>query len=365
MARPVIAVSGSANAERQYRMPLRNLHQAEQVCREIGQQLADAGWDLLVFSEDTGFVEPWVVEGYRSSPAAEKGVIHVRQPRDHPATWTTEPGGPTIRREPFPAAVGWELPFFGAVLEADALLAIGGARATRTAGIIALSRRIPVLPVIQFGGAAEQIWDELTNAENDTDREIRSTMAENFGSGTAERLVAALGEQRKRQLQRLKAERRATQAPERRMARQHLVGLALVAIAVAAGAAYYGWELAGVVGIAMVAAAGGALVSRQAPRRTGRQGNKESEESSIVVSATRGAFAGLVTVLTYVVSQTLGSGPRDELANASITVFALVAGAVAGFTADRVLARIHPVEVGSLNRMAAGPLEPAPPGAQG
>lgn len=146
---------------------------------------------------------------------------------------------------------------------------------------------------------------------------------------------------------------------------RELVGLVLVAVAVAAGAAYYGWRLAGLVGIAMVAAAGGALVSRQAPGRAGRRGDKGSEESSIVIAAARGAFAGLVTVLTYVVSQTLSTGPRDELANASVMVFALAAGAVAGFTADRVLARIRPVEVGSLNRMAAASLEPAPPGAQG
>ncbi|MEV6492431.1 hypothetical protein AB0M20_27995 [Actinoplanes sp. NPDC051633] len=66
MARPVIAISGSADPEREYRKHLHRLDLAPEVCRELGRELAEAGWDLLVFSEQEGFVEPSVVAGYRT-----------------------------------------------------------------------------------------------------------------------------------------------------------------------------------------------------------------------------------------------------------------------------------------------------------
>ncbi|MEV6492432.1 hypothetical protein AB0M20_28000 [Actinoplanes sp. NPDC051633] len=256
--------------------------------------------------------------------------------------------------------MGWEFPFYGGVLEADGLLLIGGARATRIAGIIALNQKTPVLPVVLFGGAAEEIWNKLRAVGNDTDSALRSAMAETWSATSAKRLVAALDEQRKRRARRLKDEARAAEKHQRQLALRHLAGLALVAAAVAAGSVYYGWPLTGVVAIAMLAAAGGALVSRQNVWRIGRRVRAEAADVPAAITVTRGAFAGLITVLTYVVSQTLGSGPSDQLANGSITVFALAAGAVAGFTADRVLARIRPVEVGNLNRGAGPAAQPAP-----
>lgn len=66
MPRPRVAVVGSVKGTRTFDPPVRQPAEARQAAEEIGRELAEAEWDLTVYSADSGFVEadvvPWVRE---------------------------------------------------------------------------------------------------------------------------------------------------------------------------------------------------------------------------------------------------------------------------------------------------------------
>jgi hypothetical protein len=66
----------------------------------------------------------------------------------------------------------WEAPFYRSLAEldgVDGVLLLAGARSTYIAGQITLARRLPILAIDGFGGAAAKIWNELAQASANHD----------------------------------------------------------------------------------------------------------------------------------------------------------------------------------------------------
>lgn len=80
MPRPRVAVVGSVKGTRTFDPPVRQPAEARQAAEEIGRELAEAEWDLTVYSADSGFVEADVVRGYVNSGKAVAASIQVRAP---------------------------------------------------------------------------------------------------------------------------------------------------------------------------------------------------------------------------------------------------------------------------------------------
>jgi len=132
--------------------------------RTIGEELAKAGFGLVVYFSNDESLEPHVVSGYCTALAAGAAAIRVRYSQSQRGQ--VKFGEETGRQElfdhrPFPGS-DWEAPFYRSLAEeegVDAVLLVAGANSTFIAGQIAVARRLPILAVDAFDGAAAKIWE--------------------------------------------------------------------------------------------------------------------------------------------------------------------------------------------------------------
>jgi hypothetical protein len=144
---------------------------AEAAGRAIGEGLAKDGFGLVVYFSDKASLEPHVVSGYCAALAAGAGAIRVRysQSQRGQVKFSEETGRQELfDHRPFPGP-DWEAPFYRSLAEeegVDAVLLVAGATSTLIAGQIAVARRLPILAVDAFDGAAAKIWEQLAHASD-------------------------------------------------------------------------------------------------------------------------------------------------------------------------------------------------------
>ena len=140
--------------------------------REIGTELAKAGFGLVVYFSNPESLEPHVVSGYTTALAEGNGSIRVRYANSQRGQ--IKFAEETDHQDLFDHRVfpgeDWEVPFYRSLAEkdgVDAVLLLGGAISTLIAGQIAVARRLPILAVNTFDGSAATIWKQLAQASPD------------------------------------------------------------------------------------------------------------------------------------------------------------------------------------------------------
>jgi hypothetical protein len=336
--RPLIAVVGSLNEARQYQPALNAIEEGHNACRELGEALARAGCDLLVFSSSAGYIEVDVVRGYAGASARETpGRVVARTPKNKTIAFDL-PVGTAVTLEVEPDTSGeWELPYYRSLLRSDGILLVGGGQLTRIAGIVALAQEVPLLPVATFGGGASQVWVNLDRQRNDALDEDITVMGQPWARDSATRLVASLLGQRQRRMERQRLDRRSA----RHRAASARLGLVVAFVALCAslvtipfassggpaGAGALALLLAG----PMIAAVAGAIIR-----------NSFGSREQWGWAAVRGLGAGTVSVLLYVASQLLTvAGLLGDLDARRLLFFVIPLGFTAGFTFDLVFEKLR------------------------
>jgi hypothetical protein len=148
---------------------------AQTAARDIGVELAKAGFGLVVFFSDQGSLEPHVVAGYSAAVTDGHGSIRIRYAESQrgKVKFPEETDRPELFEHHLFPGQDWEGPFYRCLAEdegIDALLLLGGARSTFIAGQIAIARRLPILAVDEFGGSAAKIWNQLAQSSQEQDR---------------------------------------------------------------------------------------------------------------------------------------------------------------------------------------------------
>ncbi|MET7780751.1 hypothetical protein ABZT28_34295 [Streptomyces sp. NPDC005388] len=336
--RPLIAVIGSVDASREFAPPLKAVEQARDACRLLGAELARGGCDLAVFSSKTTYAEWDVIHGYAGACTADApGRVAAFPPRHRDVDFALPQGSCVTLETVRDTSSEWEVAYYRRLLEADGVVLIGGGQSTRIAGIVALSQRIPVLPVAAFGGGAGQVWVNLDKVRNDTDDDDIALMGDNWQSDSAARLVACLLLQRTRRRQAEQEARRAARSSMRRAstglvaAVLSLLGaLALLVTAGSPGPATV-HRMTVLVAAPLLASVAGALI-----RHT------FETESGWLRAAVRGLGAGLVSVLLYCASQLLTvPALLEDLDVRRLLFFTVPLGFSAGFTFDLVFERLR------------------------
>lgn len=241
MSRPQIAVVGSVDETRQFDPPVTDPAAARLACEEIGQGLAQAGWDLIVYSGKPAFVEADVVRGYLRADKTLPGSIHVRAPLGKGGFGEFSAHGKAFDIQPDPSG-DWEVSFYRSLPSADGVLLVGGGRSTLVTGLIALTMRIPIIAAATFGGNAQKVWERLWNENNDATADDVAAMAAPWQEGAAAVLVHSVVAQRDAREHRARDEERRARWESRRTRIGLAVVVALLLLAVAG--------LAVVVGIA-------------------------------------------------------------------------------------------------------------------
>ena len=135
----------------------------------LGAELAKAGFGLVVYLSSDESLEPYVVSGYVAALNSGTGAIRVRYAESQRGqiTFGEEAARPELFEHRLFPGEDWEAPFYRSLVEedgVDAVLLVAGGTSTLIAGHIAMARRLPVLVVDAFGGAAAKIWNQLAQA---------------------------------------------------------------------------------------------------------------------------------------------------------------------------------------------------------
>lgn len=350
---PIVAIIGSADVGRHYEMPLRNADNARAAGEELGRELADRGWHIVVYSGNPDYIERAVVKGFASSGKARPNSILVRGRfggRDADfGEVSTRSNIFDIRPE---ASTDWEVSFYRSLLSVDGLVLLGGGRSTFIAGLIALSRRIPLAPITAFGGEAERVWHYFSRERGWATDEDIATMTREWLPESANAVVAALASQNARRGNEQKRSRQAERKFVSRATRGLLFGLALLigtlatipwAYAARPGSAQ---SLTAIVLAPLLAAMCGAIV------RSAYDGSQ-----NWIRSTTLGASAGSVAFLLFIAAQLTttpalleGDGARRLL------FFVIPVSFTAGLTFDAVYTKLRNQNVTDTSALEQGQL---------
>jgi hypothetical protein len=337
-SRPFVAVIGGL-----WQLKPERVAAAKAAANVIGEELAKAGFGLLVYFSNEESLEPHVVSGYISALGSGAGVIRVRYAESQrgQVRFAEE----ATRQELFEHLLfpgqDWEAPFYRSLAEdkgVEAVLLLGGAKSTLIAGLIAVARRLPILAVDEFGGSAGNIWNQLAHASPGN--------LQSWGTRPPAEFIARL----KGQCEDLAAQRLALISREERL---RSIDSQFRKIAYATGAfmsllttAFFGMVYTPNVSIypfvmfaGLVAAGAGALV-----RAVLGTSNDIDPRTSLFL----GAVAGFVVGLAYLIPQWVGApGPLepkstaitavDKIQFASAVLIAISAGV--GF--DTVFSRLQ------------------------
>ncbi|MEU6188525.1 hypothetical protein [Nocardia sp. NPDC047038] len=310
--------------------------------REVGAELARAGYDLFVYSSAPRFVERDVVAGYLSVEPCRAGSIHVRPPYGSSETSFPHPphksGSFEIRHE---AQDDWEVSYYRSLREADGVVLIGGGRTTLITAMVAMAFDIPLAPVAAFGGAARKAWVSMGRTGNLVTPEELSILGGEWNAGAAENVVAILRTQQERKQS---AETMRSRA-ERHAKYKSGIGLLFGALLLIGGFAMIplvyavdsnaSLTLVGLIAGSLLAATSGAIIRTAVDRR------EDWARSSVL-----GMSAGAIAVLLFISAQ-LATSP-DLLTGPGarrLLFFVLSVGFIAGYTFDAVYAKIRQQQV--------------------
>ena len=165
-AMPFIAVIGGL-----WNIEPGDLAAAKETAKTIGEELAKAGFGLVVYFSDDASLEPHVVSGYVTALAKDAGEIRVRyaQSQRDQVKFVEEATRKDLFKSQLYPDDDWEAPFYGSLAEdkgVDAVLLLSGAKSTLIAGQIAFARKLPILAVDKFGGSARKIWRQLAQTSS-------------------------------------------------------------------------------------------------------------------------------------------------------------------------------------------------------
>lgn len=244
---------------------------AAQAARELGRELAKAGFSIIVYSADPKFIEPYVVEGYIASGAAKHNSIRVEYPpppeanidfaamKTHQNAFDLQPS----------ADSNWEVSFYNSLSAVEGILLVGGGRSTLITGLVGIGSRVTVLPISSFGGYARNVWDKMrTNPDPLMQEDMNLLARPDWSHDTAMQIVALFDTCAKR----LRKRRDAMQAQALRAARATqwsavlAVALFLATAAIVFGMAVVDWikspaMLAFILGLgALMAGLSGSLI---------------------------------------------------------------------------------------------------------
>jgi hypothetical protein len=360
MADPLIAVVGSVDPGRGKAIKLKNTDRGQQAAETLGRALARQRCRIVAYMDDPWSVEVLVVKGYvaeYSATAALKGSgprIEVHYSASDKAPHFPEQDTNDDLFHPVPDKnLSWASSFYRSLSRVDGVILMGGGETTYVAGTVALMQKRPVIAVAAFGGAAEQIWRELSpEAGILEDGDIRQMATPNWTSQVADNLVKNALEQMKRLRDRDERSQVATKG-------QHAISHVYVAVLLLIASLVpvpFTWDnpdlpkwgvlmllllsplLAGVSG----ATAGTAYEAIRA--------KVSQDPPSLGVTAGLGAIAGGVAGILFAIAQLVAMSPEigNEIFSKQagrLVALATLIGFIGGFTLDAVFRKLSGTNV--------------------
>ena len=352
MADPLIAIVGSADPNRtDYTPPLQQLDKLHAGAEELGKELAEKSYRIVVYSSNPAFIEADVVRGYVGSGKAQPNSIQVRYPQqnsDGNVPFFEE----STRRDLFDPRLdpnpNWEVSYYASLNEVDGIVLLGGARSVFVTGVLAQIFTIPLVSIATFGGSAQAVWSLAGNSL--ASAEERNLMARrSWHPDSAPGLVRSLGEQLKRRSAKaVQIEEDRQKKSGEHQKRAQIAGLLFLgSIACTALGMFLDKSPVLVFGLTffltpLLSGAAGAVT------RTilnARQGGIYKEEDPTLVAIVLGMIAGFASALLFALAQwasnplSFSGGVPPSLRN--LLPFLLIIGLTGGLTLELVYRKLQ------------------------
>jgi ABC-type multidrug transport system fused ATPase/permease subunit len=359
MEAPLIAIVGSAEAQRpEYDPPLKNAGKVKQAMEELGRELANGGYRILVYSSSPSYIEADVVRGYIKSNVARPNSIQIRYPRGA-ASYSRFPeqGTQGALFEPIAdTQPNWQVSFYESLKHAQGVLIVGGVSSALITGVMARLLGIPVLAIAAFGGSAENLWALMRDLANVTPEEHQLMGRDVWASDSAAKLIAAFGQQRQRLLA-AKELARQEQLRDRRITRRRagaMVALFLGAVVLLGFDLFRpvssGWFAVLFFGVPLLAGASGGLARNVVELFQGASIPAGHDEYSAMAL---GSVGGFVSAILFVVAQWMSMPETvQQIMTGTVpwpvrvlVLFELVIGFTAGLTLEAVFTKLRGQDV--------------------
>lgn len=165
-----------------------------EACRQIGAALAENGITIVVASEEEGYADRYVLEGF--AEAAQFGTVILIQSDEERTAYLDRYVAEGKIKLTSSRVRSWLAGRVPLILESDAVLVIGGGHSSAGTGYMAVYLEKPMLPVGSFGGAGETLLKEFGPEYRNlgrVDSDIQ-TFGRSWKPGSAELVVSALKE---------------------------------------------------------------------------------------------------------------------------------------------------------------------------
>lgn len=167
---------------------------AEAAVRDLGRELAVAGYHIVAYSSTPQFADPHMVSGYIASQLAKPSSIHIKYPSDEPSISFAERQAHSALFDMQPdSSSNWEVSFYDSLGQVDGILMIGGGRSTLVAGLVGMGYGTVVLPIPSFGGYSQRIWSDLKAKGKDsvlTADDLSILASPDWGPDTAKKIIS-------------------------------------------------------------------------------------------------------------------------------------------------------------------------------
>jgi hypothetical protein len=209
----------------------RNSH-ARQTALWLGKALAEAGYGIVVYSNDANFLEGPVVEGYVGSGAARNKSILMKYPAnkanmDFPERKRQE----NLFQDRSDTSTSWETSYYDSLKDVQGLLLLGGGRSTLIAGLVGLGYGRAVVPIASFNGEAKKVLDKISRMDGVlTESEDSLLRATTWDEASARKAVAIFQQYEERMKQRNIASRLAVESADRTTKRSAFGSVSLLVL---------------------------------------------------------------------------------------------------------------------------------------
>jgi hypothetical protein len=337
-----IAVVGSASPRLDYGNSVRDAAEARVAARELGRELANAGFDLVVYSSRSDFIERDVVDGYIRSDHVRPGSVRALSrygfdDADFASTGQVREIVTHVRD----SSTDWEVSFYRSLLGVDGVVLLGGGRSTLIAGLIALSQQIALVPIACFGGGAEKAWFQMSREPNFATEDDIAKAAADWTDESAKAVVSSIIGQRQRKGEAADRLQKARYHAEKSRVRGLIAGLICLLVSLGTIPASY---------VSRPATASSIILLIAAPLFAATCGsivrNTSEERLDWLGAMIMGAAAGSIAFLLFVAAQIAtspnilnGDGARRLL------FFVIPIGFIAGLTFDAVYNKLRSQDV--------------------
>lgn len=190
--------------------PILHSAEAENAAKEIGRELATAGFSIAVYSSNQAYLDQHIVSGFFSVNKPRGGQVHIWHTQGSAIAQFKELDDPRFEGRfvsHTESTDNWNTIFFQSMKQVDGVVMLGGSDFCLVAALWALDTKKSLATVAHFGGGARAAWVVMQSEKGFASEKGIEAMGAKWSAHSARRIVESLKDQRNVQRKAVKGPR--------------------------------------------------------------------------------------------------------------------------------------------------------------